>query len=325
MGDLPTQRLEPLRPFLRSGIDYTGPVLIKTGPKRSTRTSKAYIALFICFTTKAIHIELVSDLSSEAFLAALNRFISRRGNVLDLFSDNGTNFIGANRYLKELGQFLKSNTFYENVVKQLRLKNTQWHFIPPRSPHMGGLWEAGVKTLKGHLRRVCGNSSLTFEELYTLLTRIEACVNSRPLSPLSNDPKDFIPLTPGHFLIGEPLTAPIERDLQAIKIPRLTRWQRLEQLRQHFWSRWSREYLTHLQQRSKWLRPTPPVKVGSMALLVEDNLPPLCWKLGRIVEVHPGRDGVVRVVSVKTRTGVIKRAVSKICVLPMASDTDNTN
>ena len=207
MGDLPVHRVEPLRPFLRCGVDYAGPVLIKTGSKRSTKTAKAYVALFICFTTKAVHIELVSDLSSEAFLATFNRFVSRRGNVLDLYSDNGTNFVGANRYLKELGHFLKSHQFYEEVIKHLQLRNTIWHFISPRSPHMGGLSEAGIKTIKNHIQKVCGNSALTFEELSTLLARIEACVNSNPLSPMSENPNDLI-----------------------------------DRLRQHFWSRWSREY-----------------------------------------------------------------------------------
>ena len=224
--------------------------------------------------------------------------------------------------MQELGRFLKSHTFYNEVIKPLQAKSTVWHFLPPRSPHMGGLWEAGVKTVKQHLKRTCGNSSLTFEELYTLLTRIEACVNSRPLSPMSSNPNDLTPLTPGHLLIGEPLTAPIEHPLQEIKVNRLTRWQRVEALRQHFWSRWSREFLSQLQQRSKWRTSTPPICTGSLVVLVEDNLPPLCWRLGRIVDQHPGRDGVVRVVSVKTRAGIIKRSVAKICVLP---NSENCN
>ncbi|XP_068914594.1 uncharacterized protein [Tenebrio molitor] len=175
---------------------------------------------------------------------------------------------------------------------------------------------------KGHLKRTIGEVVLSYEELYTLLTRIEAVLNSRPLCPLSNDPNDLNPITPGHFLIGEPLTSISERDLTTTRINRLTQWQRVEQMRQHFWHRWQREYLVQNINRSKQLRgsgsrpSTPALEVGSMVILVEDNTPPLQWKLGRIVELHPGSDGVVRVVSVKTVKGIFKRATRKVCVLP---------
>ncbi|XP_068899206.1 uncharacterized protein [Tenebrio molitor] len=187
---------------------------------------------------------------------------------------------------------------------------------------MGGIWEINVKSIKGHLKRTIGEVVLSYEELYTLLTRIEAVLNSRPLCPLSNDPNDLNPITPGHFLIGEPLTSISERDLTTTRINRLTQWQRVEQMRQHFWHRWQREYLVQNINRSKQLRgsgsrpSTPALEVGSMVILVEDNTPPLQWKLGRIVELHPGSDGVVRVVSVKTVKGIFKRATRKVCVLP---------
>jgi hypothetical protein len=158
---------------------------------------------------------------------------------------------------------------------------------------------------------------LSYEELYTLLTRIEAVLNSRPLCPLSNDPNDLNSITPGHFRIGEPLTSMSERDLTTTRINRLTQWQRVEQMRQRFWHRWQREYLVQNINRSKQLRgsgsrpSTPALEVGSMVILVEDNTPPLQWKLGRIVELHPGSDGVVRVVSVKTVNGVFKEPREK--------------
>jgi hypothetical protein len=155
MGDLPVQRVEPLRPFLRTGVDYGGPILIKQGNRKSKKIVKPYIALFICLNTKAIHLELVSDLTSDAFLAAFNRFISRRGNVSEMFSDNGTNFVGANNHLKDLGKVLMSNEFDQNVIHGLINKKIAWHFIPPKTPHMGGLWEAGIKTVKIHIKKVC--------------------------------------------------------------------------------------------------------------------------------------------------------------------------
>jgi hypothetical protein len=321
IGNLPKSRVEPTRPFSISGVDYAGPIYIKECRGRSKRTVKAYICVFVCFSTKAVHLELVGDLTTQTFLNALKRFISRRGHVYHLYSDNATNFVGANRELLEIRTFLKSASFSQ-ITENLANKGISWHFIPPRSPHMGGIWEINVKSITGHLKRTIGEVVLSYEELYTLLTRIEAVLNSRPLCPLSNDPNDLNPITPGHFLIGEPLTSISERDLTTTRINRLTQWQRVEQMRQHFWHRWQREYLVQNINRSKQLRgsgsrpSTPALEVGSMVILVEDNTPPLQWKLGRIVELHPGSDGVVRVVSVKTVNGIFKRATRKVCVLP---------
>ena len=164
---------------------------------------------------------------------------------------------------------------------------------------------------------------MTFEELYTLITCIEACLNSRPLTTLNNDPNDFDVLTPAHFLIGDDLTSTLEPDLKDIRVNRLSRWQRMEQLRQHFWSRWSREYLSCLQQRSKWRSTSgADIEIGQLVLIKEENVPPLKWLLGRVTEVHRGTDQRVRVVSVKTKAGCIKRAVVKLCKLPVESVSD---
>jgi hypothetical protein len=320
MGDLPVKRLEPARPFINSGLDYCGPILIKTHRGRGKqKTIKAYVCLFICLSTKAIHIELVSDLTADTFLDALKRFVSRRGTVKSIISDNATNFIKANKDLIDLHQFFQNSEISRKLVTTLSNENIQWKFIPPRTPNFGGLWEAGVKSVKYHIKRVVGETVLTYDELYTLLTRIEACLNSRPLVPMSNDPNDLTAITPGHFLIGEALTAPLEPDLTELKINRLSRHQLLERLRQHFWKRWRTEYLSYLQGRTKWQSPSPSLQPGDLVLLVEDNVPPLCWPLGRIQQVHPGSDGNVRVVTVKTNRGTYKRGVRKVCVLPIES------
>lgn len=150
-----------------------------------------------------------------------------------------------------------------------------------------------------------------------MLTQIEAILNSRPLCPLTNDPTDLNPLTPGHFLIGEKLIALPQHDLGSIPINRLNNYQQMQQIVQHFWSRWSKEYLNELQARPKWKTSSRPVKIGDMVVIKHNNLPPQQWQLGRIVELHPGSDGVSRVVSVKTNSGVIKCVINKICVLPI--------
>ncbi|XP_071640851.1 uncharacterized protein [Temnothorax longispinosus] len=154
MGDLPEERITGyLRPFAISGVDYAGPIMIRKSRRRGrVHTSNAYIALFICFSTKAIHIELVTDMTTEAFLAALQRFINRRGICSSLYSDNGTNFVGASRELQELYNFVKNNG--AAIQDQLARQKIVWNFIPPRAPNFGGLWEAAVKSTKRHFYAV---------------------------------------------------------------------------------------------------------------------------------------------------------------------------
>lgn len=316
MGNLPTARVTMGdRPFSTSGVDYCGPFAVRQGKGRGRiKTTKGYLAVFICFASKAIHLELVSDLTTEAFLGALRRFTSRRGICSDLYSDNGTNFVGANRELQQIFTFIRENE--QTIALELSKQNITWHFNPPRSPHFGGLWESAVKSFKHHFNRVVKDSLLTFEEFNTLATQIEACLNSRPLTPLSSDPNDLTVLSPSHFLIGDSLIAPPDINYNNMRENMLSRWQHIQKMRQHFWQRWSREYLHHLQQRNKWTRNNDSkLKVGSLVILMEDNIPPQKWHIGRIVELHPGDDEVVRVVTVKTASGVYKRSVRKVCIL----------
>jgi len=158
----------------------------------------------------------------------------------------------------------------------------------------------------------------TFEEAATLLIQIEAILNSRPLTPLSDDPKDYSCLTPGHFLIGDSLISYPEPDLHHVPMARLSRWQRIEQGRQQFWKRWSKDYLHQLQQRTKWKQGEgPSFRPGQLVVVRENDLPPQSWLTGRVTEVHPGKDEIVRAASIRTTRGVFKRPASKICILPI--------
>ncbi|XP_039309123.1 uncharacterized protein LOC120358585 [Solenopsis invicta] len=305
MGNLPVHRVSPGRAFLNVGVDFGGPFNIKISRNKS---AKAYICLFVCFATRAIHLELVSDLSTAAFLNSLRRFIARRGKCLNIYSDNGTNFVGANNALRGLRELLMNQNHQKQVDTFATEQSIQWHFLPPYALHMGGLWEAGIKSAKTRLQKVLGEALLTFEEFYTLLTEIEACLNSRPITPMSNDPSDLAVLTPGHFLIGESLNAILQIELTEVPTNRLTRYQLLIKLHQHFWTRWSQEYLSQLQSRSKWRSATSDqerIKPNDLVILKE-NQPPLKWKLGRILEVHPDKEGHVRIVIVKTENGIVK-------------------
>ena len=317
MADLPFFRVNKCHTFQWCGLDYAGPFLTRPNLTRSKVTIKAYLAIFVCCATRAIHLEVVSSLSTDDFLACLRRFIARRGKPTDMYSDNGTNFVGADRVLKELYHLFKSNTHQEKITNAMTNEGINWHFNPPAAPHYGGLWEAGVKSTKYHLRRIMGNTRLTFEELSTVVAQIEAILNSRPLTPESVDPSDLRALTPGHFLIGQPLTSFPEPDLTNLSKNRLARWQSIQQMVQYFWKRWSSEYITRLQQRPKWWKSSESIKPGSLVIIKEDNLPPLQWRLGRVTEIHPGADGHVRTVTVQTSQGIYKRPIVKLCLLPI--------
>ncbi|XP_066600003.1 uncharacterized protein [Prorops nasuta] len=293
MGNLPTARVTPSNPFQVTGLDYA-----------------------------AVHLEAVSDLTSQSFLAAFRRFSSRRGICHQIFSDNGTNFQGADKELKEM--FKASSKFYAEIAEDLAEKGVNWDFIPPNAPHFGGLWEAGVKATKHHLIRVMGDYTLTYEEFATVLAEIEACLNSRPLCPLSGDTDDLNALTPSHFLLGRQSGLIPEAPCIGVPENRLNRFQLLSKIRQDFWVRWSREYLHHLQERNKWRDPMTNFNIGQLVILKDDRYPTCRWPIGRITQLHPGTDGLIRVVSVKIATGTFKRPIVRLSPLPILQDNEST-
>ncbi|XP_028168151.1 uncharacterized protein LOC114358393 [Ostrinia furnacalis] len=235
--------------------------------------------------------------------------MSRRGKPRQIFCDNGTNFVGASREIARLVETCSPS------MSDLANEGINFKFSPVYSPHFGGLYEAAVKSAKFHMKRVVGNTHLTFEELTTLFAQIEAILNSRPLVPLSSHPNDLSPLTPGHFLVGRPLTSLPTPDLKDANPSRLHRYARIEQARQHFWTRWSREYICELQQRTKWQTKHPNIEPGQLVLIRDERCPPLKWPLGRITSVYPGSDGAIRVVDILTSQGQIRRAINRVCPL----------
>lgn len=318
MGSLPSGRVTVSRPFSHCGVDYAGPFVLRESKRRNARNHKSYLAIFVCFATKGVYLELVSDLTSDSFIGALKRFVSRRGKPSCMYSDNGTTFVGAQRQLKEFFDFLSNDKIQADIHYFLRDQGTSWKFIPPNAPHFGGLWEAAVKSAKIHLHRIVGRAHLTFEELQTVFCEIEAILNSRPLTPLSADPNDLSYLSPGHFLVGTTLNSFPYNDLTDVSENRLMRWQRVEQIRQHFWRRWCQEYLHTLQERSKWRsNKGEQLKPNQMVLLKQQGLAPLQWLLGRVEAVHPGADNVVRTATIRTAKGLFGRLLSKIAILPI--------
>lgn len=180
-----------------------------------------------------------------------------------------------------------------------------------------------MKSFKRHLRATLGNSVLPQDEFVTLLAQVEACLNSRPLTPLSAEPNDLEVITPGHFLIHRPLNSFPEPDLSDIPSNRLDRWQRNQEFLRRIWKRWTTDYLSGLQPRTRWTQQRDNVDVGTLVLLKDDNLPPLKWRYGRISRVHRGSDNNIRVVVVRTADGEFTRSISKVCVLPLRQPTSD--
>ncbi|KAF0709228.1 Integrase catalytic domain-containing protein, partial [Aphis craccivora] len=276
MADLPPERVLRSRPFSCVGVDYAGPLQMREMSLRKSRSYKVYIAIFVCFAVKAVHLEVVTELSTDAFLSAFDRFVARRGVPSDVFSDCGTNFIGADKQLQKL-----VNSPEGQITIAEARSTCRWHFNPPSAPHFGGLWEAAVRSTKRLLTRTMGHHVFTYEEFVTLITRIEAVLNSRPLTPVTTDPSDLDYLSPGHFLIGQPLLAIPPRVEFDSNISIKSRWKLLDQCHQSFWRKWSTEYLTTLNARTKWASEVPNIQVNDMVIIIDNQNPPLLWKMGR--------------------------------------------
>ena len=239
--------------------------------------------------------KIISDLTTEAFLAGFRRFVSRRGLPKEIYSDNGTNFLGAKNDHYQLYRFLRStSTDTESAINTYLLsQRVQCQCIPERALHFGGLWEAAVKAAKCHLRRVVGTQRLTYEEFSTITCQIESCLNSRPLTATTSHATDGISvLTPGHFLTGQPLTAYPETIIT--QEPSLLKcWTMCQAMVHHFWKRWSTEYLQQLQSLPKWKTTSPNLQLGDV-VVIRDDTPFLChWPIARVIKIYHGHDNLV--------------------------------
>lgn len=307
MGQLPPFRVDASRPFSHTGVDLAGPFQCKCVAHRSTKYYKIYLAIFVCMVVKSVHLEIVTDLSSAKFIEAMQRFTSRRGVPVRMYSDNGTNFVGTKNLL------IRNE---DRVQAFLAQEGIQWSMIPPRSPHFGGLWESAVRSAKFHISRVNGGNVLSYDEYSTLFTRVEAILNSRPLCVSVSQGESVI--TPGHFLIGSSLFAsPQLENVDGSRSLSTRLWEVNNRLRS-FWIGWRNDYLNQLQRRYRWQRECPNVKIGQVVLL-KDESNPCEWPLGVVESVFPDAKGVVRVVELRVagHTALFRRAISKIVILPI--------
>ena len=308
MADLPTLRCQPdAGPFSSVGVDIFGPFYVTVGRSQVKR----YGCIFSCFTSRAVHVEKIDDLSADAFINCLIRFISRRGHPQLVRSDNGTNLVGARNELDR--SFRQLNR--DDVIRAARRRNIEWVFNPPLASHHGGLWERMIRTMRRVLFAILNSSTrLTDDVLTTVFCEAENIINSRPITKCSDDANDLEPLTPNHLLVlkgnySYPWTNPNEGNLYQRK------WRAVQCYVNTFWKRWLREYLPDLQRRQKWQDVKPNIRIGDMVLLIDDNAPRGAWPLGRVSEVNSGRDGLVRSVRLVTKSGQLVRPITKVVLL----------
>jgi len=308
MSNLPSTRLSVGNPpFYSTGIDYFGPMTVKVGRSRQKRWG----CLFTCLTVRAVHLELVESLTTDSCINAIRRFIGRRGVPNTITSDCGTNFKGADRELRESLRDIDQ----ESISNFATDNHFTWHFNPPESPHMGGAWERMVRSVKTALRVILKEQLVGDFTLMTVLTEVESILNSRPLTPLSEDVEDFECLTPNHLLLGRQSSSQPPGVFYELDMSLRKRWRQSQYLADQFWKRWRREYLPTLQIRPKWNVEQRNVSVGDLVLVVEDGVKRSKWKTGRVESVMPGQDGRVRVARVKTSTGSYVRPSAKLCLL----------
>ena len=309
MAPLPDVRIrQPLRAFAHVSVDYGGPFITVQG--RGKRRQKRWLCLFTCLSSRAVHLEMAYGLDTDSFLRCFVRMTSRRGYPLTIVSDRGTNFIGADRELRELVDGLDQNRIQDQTVD----KGVKWSFNPPLAPHFGGVHEVMIKAAKKAIRAILRNADVNDEELTTAFVGVEALMNSRPLTYQSADPRDATPLTPNHFLHGQMGGVSAPESVDEVEFSPRNRWRRVQELISHFWKRWMKEWLPLLNARQKWTEIKPDLKIGDIVLAISPDCPRAHWPLGRVLEVFPGQDGHVRVAKIQIGQNTVLRPVSK-CVL----------
>ena len=295
---LPRDRVARAPPFTVTGVDFAGPIFAVDCPRQ-----KLYVCLFTCAVTRAVHLELTSSLTQSEFLMALRRFAARRGLPTTIYSDNALTFRGADMLLQR---------YFGHLAPK-------WKYIVPRSPWWGGWWERLVRSVKVGLRKSLGTRCLARAELETVLIEVESCVNSRPLTQVTDSVDSPSPLTPSHFLKGRGVgfQARVLEDPEAVSGRLLSERARVRERRlNRFWVVWSDEYLRNLPPSVRKFTSHGKLRPGSVVLIREEHVPRMKWVLGTVTKLYPGRDGVARSAEVRTQGGQLRtRAVQRLCDL----------
>ena len=299
--DLPSFRVSDDPPFTHTGLDFAGPLHTRQDGNQKKENSKCYICLFTCASTRAVHLELIPSLTVESFLLAFRRFTSRRGLPATLISDNAKTFKGSSREVQRIARS-------KEVMRYLSNNGVFWKFIVERAPWWGGFWERLIQSVKRCLKKCIGRTTLNYDELQTLLSEVEAVVNSRPLTYVEDD-QDGVTYTlcPSHLINGRRITStPNGGHFEVVSTnASLTRRARHHRhLLHQFTTQWRKTYLLNLREihAVQWksrARSGPQIAVGDIVILKNDTTNRMFWKLAKVEELLPGRDGLVRAAIVK--------------------------
>lgn len=299
MADLPKERLRPdLPPFGNVGVDYFGPFEVKRGRSHMKR----YGVIFTWMSSRVIHLEIAHTLDTDSCINALRRFVCRRGYVTHIWSDNETNLVGAKNELA-------ISDWNQNKIQ----KGVQWSFNPPAALHHGWVWERLIRIVRQDLHSILKEQKLDNESLETLLCEIEA-INSHPITTVTENIKDLEALTPNHILLWKthPVFPPGLFQKSDLYIKWC--WKHVQYLADLFRKRWTWEYLLLLQETEMAYCKTG-IPRGDVIMVVYSNAACGSWPLGRVLDVQPDSKGLIRTVTLKTKTGVMVRPVSKLCLL----------
>ena len=309
MADLPKDRITPDKPpFSFVGVDCFGPFIVRRGRSMVKR----YGVLYTCLTVRAIHIEVVHSLDTNCFINSMRRFIARRGKPEQMRSDNGGNFVCGEKELRSA----IDDWNQEKIAEFLLQRNIQWTFNPPAGSHHGGVWERCIRTVRKVMNALLKEQVLDDEGLSTLMCEVESIVNSRPLTKVSDDPRDLEALTPNHLLLLRSNSTLPPGLFRKEDLYSRRRWRQVQYLSDVFWRRWLKEYLPSLQERQKWGRSTSNFQVGDVVLVVDEKSPRSSWPLGLIIDVKPNRgDSLVRMVTLRTKYAILDRPIDKIVLL----------
>ncbi|XP_061128044.1 uncharacterized protein LOC133149871 isoform X1 [Syngnathus typhle] len=313
MADYPPARLRLYKPpFYSTGVDCFGPFQVRIG----RRTEKRWGIVYKCMTTRSVHLDLLESLDTDAFLLSLRRFISRRGRPFELLMDNGTNFVGGERELREAVVAMAPE-----LKDQLAEQQISFRFNPPSAPHFGGTWEREVRSIKSALRVVLRDQTVPESVLMTTLVEVEGILNAKPLGYLSSDASDPDPVTPNLLLMGRHDSSLPQAVYDPSDLGR-RRWRHSQFIADRFWASFISHYLPGLQERSKWRKDGKALSIGDVVLIVDPQLPRASWPVGRITLTHPGADGRIRTATVQVKDRIYVRPVARLILLPAVDDKD---
>ena len=328
---LPSFRVNEARPFSYTGVDFAGPLYVRDTIASASR--KVWICLYTCCVTRAVHLDVVPDMTSQAFIRSFKRFTSRRGFPVKIISDNAKTFKSAARTLAAVLRDPEVKYFFADI-------NMKWSFNLEKAPWWGGVFERMIQSAKRCLRKTIGNARLTYDELITSVTEVEMILNSRPLSYVSSEDIEE-PLTPSHLLVGyrvlslpDPTTSADDEGLDnpATHGDLTRRMKHLKKTVDDFWKRWRTEYLLGLREAHRHLQTpkggTNDAVVGDIVIVHDDKHPRGLWKLGRIEKLLPGADGNVRGAFIrvrsKGRSSILKRPLQRLYPLEVRA-AENTS